>query len=511
MGNRQKPFRPNPPIAYCLLLIAYSLTGCGVARSSFDPNKKYSPQQLDKDYTIFQNILEENHPGLYWWTSKDSMDHYFNWGREKIKDSLTEPQFKNILSYVLAKMDCGHTTARLSKKYLKYLDTLRNEKFFPLSLKLWDDTAVVAVNLHRRDTVLKRGTVIQSINNRSVKQITDTIFKYISSDGYNKTHKNQVLSNRGSFGSLYTSLFGLSPGYNIDYVDSVGKKHSVITSVYDPARDSLNRAAIRQFIRPSRKQQRKLRLQSARSLKIDTASGSAFLEVNSFGRGYELREFFKRSFRTLNKNKIQYLIIDVRTNGGGSVNSSTLLSKYLTDHKFKISDSLYAINRHSSYGYYIDKYFFNKLFMWIFTKKKKDGHYHFGYFERHYFSPKTKNHFDGKSYILIGGNSFSATTLFVHSVINQNNVTVIGEETGGGAYGNTAWLIPDVKLPETKVEFRLPLFRLVMDKNQTKTGKGIQPEIESKPTVEAIRKNQDYKLDKVLELINADKKSSIKN
>src|SRR5678816_2435893 len=109
MSNRQSFSKCIFPFAYCLLLIACSLAGCGIARSSFDPNKKFSPQQLDKDYTIFQNILEQNHPGLYWYTSKDSMDYYFNWGRQKIKDSLTEPEFKSILSYVLAKMDCGHT------------------------------------------------------------------------------------------------------------------------------------------------------------------------------------------------------------------------------------------------------------------------------------------------------------------------------------------------------------------------------------------------------------------
>ena len=511
MSNRKSFYCIGRLFAYCLLPIAYFLTGCSVGRSSFDPNRKFSPQQLEKDYSIFQNILEENHPGLYWWTSKDSMDRYFAWGKEKIKDSLTEPQFKNILSYVLAKIDCGHTTARLSKKYSKYLDTLRNERFFPLSLKLWDDTAVVAVNLHRRDTILKRGTVVQAINNRSIQQITDTIFQYISSDGRNTTHKNQVVSNRGSFGSLYTGIFGLSPRYNIEYLDSSGKKHATNISVYDPAKDSLNRAAIRQFIRPSRKQQKKLRIQSARSLKIDTASGVAFLEINSFGRGFGLRKFFRKSFRTLHRRNVQYLIIDVRTNGGGSVTNSTLLSKYVADHRFKITDSLYAISRRSNYGKYINNYFFNKAFMLSFTRKKKDGRYHFGYFERHFFSPKTKDHFNGKTYILTGGNSFSATTLFVQSVIKQNNVTVVGEETGGGAYGNTAWLIPDVKLPETKVEFRLPLFRLVMDKNQPKTGRGIQPEVESKPSVEAIRKNQDYKLDKVFELINADKKASVQN
>ena len=133
--------------------------------------------------------------------------------------------------------------------------------------------------------------------------------------------------------------------------------------------------------------------------------------------------------------------------------------------------------------------------------------HHFRYFERHYFKPKKRNHFDGQVYIITGGNSFSATTLFASSLIKQDNVTVVGEETGGGAYGNSAWLIPDVTLPETKVRFRLPLFRLVIDKNYPKNGKGVQPEVESKPTIEAIKRGIDFKLEKAMELIKKDKES----
>ena len=65
---------------------------------------------------------------------------------------------------------------------------------------------------------------------------------------------------------------------------------------------------------------------------------------------------------------------------------------------------------------------------------------------------------------------------------------MVGEETGGGAYGNSAWLIPDATLPETGVRFRLPLFRLVIDK-----------------TVDDIRRNVDYKVIKAMELIKKDK------
>ena len=44
-----------------------------------------------------------------------------------------------------------------------------------------------------------------------------------------------------------------------------------------------------------------------------------------------------------------------------------------------------------------------------------------------------------------------------------------------------------------------------MDKDQPKTGHGIIPEIEVKPSVDAIRRNEDYKMTKVLELIREDK------
>jgi hypothetical protein len=501
--------------AYCILPITFFITACGTGKSSFSPNKKYSLEQVQKDYSIYQNILEEAHPGLYWYTSKDSMDNYFRWGKQQLRDSMTEPEFRRVLSYVTSKINCGHTSVRASKKWSKYQDTVAIWRIFPLSMKFWkgktsldDDTMVVALNLNRRDSILKRGTVITKINGRTTRQIIDTLFQFIPTDGYNRTHKFQTLSNRGSFGSLYSSIFGYSPRYNIEYADSAGQLRSVTIPIYYPGLDTATRAAIMPITRlpqPSRKERKQRQLNSVRLLKIDSVNHTAFMDLASFGRGYGLKGFFRRSFKALQKNNIGHLIIDVRGNGGGSVTNSTNLSRYITDHKFKVGDSLYAITKKKRFSRYVQNDFFNRLFVLFFTKKRKDGYYHFGYFEKHYFKPKKKNHFDGKTYILTGGNSFSATTLFVSAVMEQDNVIVVGEETGGGAYGNTAWLIPDVKLPETGVRFRLPLFRLVIDKNIPKNGKGVQPEVEAKPTIDAIKAGSDFKLDKVLELIKEDK------
>ena len=493
-------------ILFCVVLIS----GCGVGNHSFSPAKKYSPGKLQKDYSIYQQILEDAHPGLYWYTSKDSMDHFFEWGREQLKDSLTEGNFRKVLNYVTAKINCGHTSVRSSKRFSNYLDTARIARIFPLSLKLWNDTAVIAANLNRRDTILKRGTQINKINGRSIKELVDTLFEYVSTDGYNTTHKYQSLSNRGYFGSLYTSLFGFADKYDIEYTDSTGFVKTTTIKIYIPSADTIGRSAmmtVRQEPQPSRKERKERQRNSVRLLKIDSTNHVAMMDLNSFGRGYGLKGFFHRSFKALRKNEIGHLMIDVRGNGGGSVTNSTLISRYISDHSFKVGDSLYATAKKKKYGRYIKNDFFNRLFLTFFTKRKADGYYHFRYFERHYFKPKKRNHFGGQVYIITGGNSFSATTLFAGSLVKQDNVTVVGEETGGGAYGNSAWLIPDVTLPETKVRFRLPLFRLVIDKNYPKTGKGVQPEVESKPTIDAIKRGIDFKVEKAMELIKKDKES----
>lgn len=491
-------------IAAGLFFLWIVLNGCVASHSSFNVNKKYSPQQLQKDYIIFRTLLQENHPGTYWYASKDSMDMYFENGAQQLKDSLTEAGFRKVLAYVLAKIDCGHTTVRPSKQFSKYADTVRNLRQFPFTVKIWEDTAVVTTTFRTKDAVvLKRGTPFTAINGHSLKEMTDTMFQFISADGKNLTHKYQTLSNRNGFGAYYTSIFGLQSQYKVDYIDSLGNKQLVTIPLYVPVRDTARRTGIRKIIIPTKKERRRQMLKATRNMTIDSATNTAYMELNSFARGYRLRHFFKTSFETLKHRKIKNLVIDVRGNGGGSVTNSTLLTKYIADAPFKIADTLYAIKKGGKYQHYIKQHFWNNLFIVLFTHKKADGHYHFRYFEKKKFTPKKHLHYNGTSYVVIGGNSFSATTLFASAVKPQQNVIVVGEETGGGAYGNTAWLIPDVVLPETKLIFRLPLFRLVIDNKQPKDGHGVMPEVEVKPTVQAIQNNRDYKMDKVNELIRS--------
>ncbi|HMH34347.1 MAG TPA: S41 family peptidase [Puia sp.] len=488
---------------YLIIFPAAFLVSCTTTKHVFDPNTKIPVEKLRADYAIFRGVLEESHPSLYWYTSKDSMDYYFNRTYDQLNDSMTETKFRTLLSYVVAKIDCGHTAVKYSKKYVRYLDTAKL-KTFPLSLKFWEDTVVVTANLDRRDSVLKRGTILRSIDGFTPSQLRDSLFNYVVTDGYSLCGKYQTLSTGFAFANLYKYVFGLRDTFNLRYLDSLGEEREAKLPVYDFRNDTMNRWGFAVTRTPGSKKKIKPQLIffSGTNLQLDTASRTAYMALNTFDRGNHLKKFFHHSFRTLKENKINHLVIDVRSNGGGDAGNSTLLTRYLINQKFKLADSLYAITRSSRYDRYIGKSRLYHLMMLFISKKKADGKYHFGYFERRYYHPRKKNHFDGDVYILMGGNSFSATTLFAGSLKGQQNITLVGEETGGGYYGNTAWVIQDVTLPNSKIRFSLPKFRLVIKRDREKNGRGVMPDVLALPTTDAIRKGIDFKSQKARELID---------
>ncbi len=109
------------------ILCWMALAGCASVKP-LPAGTKYSASLLRSDFDLFQAMLEEAHPGLYWYTSKDSMQQRFGQARSLIKDSLTETGFRNVLSYALSGIGCGHTTLKPSKAYLKA--TRGSNRFF---------------------------------------------------------------------------------------------------------------------------------------------------------------------------------------------------------------------------------------------------------------------------------------------------------------------------------------------------------------------------------------------
>jgi hypothetical protein len=483
----------------CITLFAVSiLCSCSVSKN-YDPNKKYSKKELESDFTLLRKILEEKHPALYWYTPKEIMDHYFDEGYQAIKDSMTELQFGwKILAPLTSSIHCGHTSFSMSKGWNRFI---RNKVIpsFPLYLKIWNDTMVVTQNLNKEDSIIKIGTIITSINGLRTPELLKVMFTYMVEDGYSENVNYIRLST--SFPYFHRNIFGLFKTYKVGYLDSQGIEKNISLPFFNPSEDMLRK------IKEERKKEKKLswkkRLENIRSLQNDTSF--ALMTINSFSKGH-LKHFFKKSFRQLRKNGSKNLVIDIRANGGGDMNNFVLLTKFLRDTPFKGADSAYSKSKNfTPFTKHITSGFFNNVVLFFVSHKKPDGKYHFRFWERHMFRPKRGNHYNGKIYVLTNGLTFSASSLFCNAIKGQHNIKLVGEETGGGWYGNSGIMIPDIILPNTKLRVRLPFFRLVQYNHIGEKGTGVMPDIYLKPVYKDVVNGVDTKMEWIRKKISEER------
>lgn len=489
-----------------LALLSYTLTSCSATGSiGYTPERKYSPDQLKEDVQVMEQTLKENHPSLYWYTTQEEVNASFQRAYARLTDSLNEIQFRTVIAETIFPIRCGHTSVRFSKNYYRYTDG-RRQKTFPLIAKVIDDSSlVVTTNINRRDQLIRTGTPLRSINGLQAKEIIDTLLPLVSIDGNAKNFSYQNISN--NFSTYYNMRFGLQDKYNVVFVNDKGVEQQRSIDLYDPAKDTIRRRPVNFNApppqqQPSREQElsdRQRRLQRIRSFNIDSTGTYATLRISSFSTGLS-KHFLKASFRTLKKKNIKHLVIDVRNNGGGLIKSSLYLTRLVSNEPFSFTDSIYSVTRKVRSDARVSRRFIFNLGLLFLNRKYNDSMYVFRFFHNKQYQPLPQ-HFQGHVYVVTGGYSFSATTLFASVVKGKQNVTIVGEETGGGYYGNNGVFIPEMILPNSKLRVRLPLFRIVNNKNYPKDGHGVLPDVEVKASAESIRQNRDPKMDKVINLI----------
>ena len=337
------------PILLCVSLVLCLLSACTSSKiSHYQFNQKTAAAPLQQDIAILKQILEANHPSLYWYTPKDSIDAYFNNAILSLKDSLTEISFRNKVATIVSKIRCGHTAVRASKNYANAAESNRYP-LFPLYIKTWGDSMVVYGNLFTKDSVLKRGTIITSINGVANKQLLDAMFQLISTDGYADNFKSQVISN--NFSLWYKLAFGIDSSYRIGYIDALCnnkiatiKNFTLVKDTTKHKKDStINKPITPPDVtkKPSKQQIKHQQLLAKRSLTIDTVTNTAFLHVATFSG--KLQPYFRQSLRIIDQKKVANVVIDLRENTGGRVDNSNLLTKYFITKSFKTGDTIAAI------------------------------------------------------------------------------------------------------------------------------------------------------------------------
>ena len=452
--------------------------------------KKYAPICLQEDARIMKDIILKMHPVVGIYRSRTFCEGLFDQFIISLKDSLTEKQFRIRLKVILDELRCGHTEALPSKEYIKQSDKQKlgfSPYFFiPLNNKVY----LWASANRKKDTLIKRASEIKKINGVSVDTMLTVCRKIISTDGFNETGKNHYL--KMGFNNYYTALFNRPDTFRVEFLDGeklkavkypLIKLRSIPALVISPKEDSAFSV------------HKKARM---KYMFIDSAKKSMHLKIYSFSRKY-FKMSYRRVFKKMKKNKSENLILDLRYNGGGSLENSYRLLSYLIDTT-KTQTLKTAIRKYPDKKHMRGNLWFKMMrigFGMIAKKKTINDTDNYIYS----IKPRKKNHFNGKIYVLINGGSFSASCLVSAYLKNTGKTVFIGEETSGAIEGCNAGITPYYKMPNTKIKIRIPAFRVQHDVCPQITGRGILPDYKIDYGIEDVMRRRDLELKKVKELL----------
>ncbi len=472
-------------IVLCAMTLL-AITTAGLAQSTL------SPDQLREDFTLFEKALKEAHPGLYRYNTPAHFDSLLARTALKLDHSMTRQEFYQILLPVAVQVKCGHTKFHPDENWSdNYF--FGTEKVFPLRLYIHGDKAWI-IDSYDPKLNAPKGAEVISVNNRPISDIIRTLLPGFFSDGNNTTFKYIEMSHY--FSAYYANLVEAPDSFNIRYhigneyitmkVPSIS--HSLIDQ-YEKTQESISSPA------------------EPYTLEI-LPGNTALLTISSFWMGSEnaYKSFLKNSFSDIRKKGINNLIIDVRNNEGGNDKRGALLLSWLMNEKFRYYDHLQAATKNKySFAQYARLPKFYGIMRHLITKTDS-GTYLWTHNRNLKMQKPKKNSFSGNVYILINGGSFSVTSEFASVAHYLKRAVFIGEETGGGYYGNNSGTFVIVTLPNSRLNVGIPMLAYYTAvKNYPFKDRGIIPDHEVSPVIEDILNKKDTVLTFTLELIEKQK------
>lgn len=455
----------------------------------FDIQKKYSIAQVLEDIDYTEKYLIKFHPDPFRYISKDSLHAFVLKTKDQITMPLTEMQARFYIKRIIAKIGCGHTDVAASKKYTKAVKKL-NRPILPLNTFVVDSNKLIVLNNLSKDSTIKSGDEILSIDHRPVNNILKTIYSVTTSDGYNETYKKQG-TRYYWFKYYYSFCYGFKP----EYIVKLKHKDLSISNYTLAAISSLKDTVIL----PKKDSIHVLEKTKTCSYSIIKNDKSvAVIDIDGF-KGRHWHRFFRKSFKDIKEKNIEHLVIDLRDNGGGQINDGLNFLSYIIHEKMYL-----PFDRKPNLMIFNPRYKMNLgsritpfIFCTMMPQRPKNGRL------RHYFItfPKKKKAYQGKTYVLINGKSFSMSGVVSTYLKYKAKATTIGEETGGNIAGSNAVISGKIILPNSRIQVFIPMYHLYHDIDVKNEGRGLMPDYPTQYTKDDVLNGVDIDLIKVLELV----------
>ncbi|APY11940.1 peptidase S41 [Seonamhaeicola sp. S2-3] len=515
----------------CISFLILTTSCVSVKRYNEQITNLHPVEDLQKDVDKLYNQLKKNHPRLYQYTPKETLDFKFDSLKKSIKTPMDSRVFYKKLAPVVANVRQGHIAVSSASKQFNKQERkeLKKKKFefYDLDFEYLEGKLWVKAN-RGKDSLLV-GSEVVSINDEPAKKLVETYKTRFSSDGYNTTLYNRYVSK--GFAYYYYKDKGYLDSLKVTFKN----KDSLFTKIlkrilkkektHEKLADSLKNIKPPKPSKEEKKEKRRLakkrkkdnrkygyiskRKQYTRNFNfIGKDSSVAYMKIRSFTNG-NYKKFYKESFKKMDSLKTKYFILDLRDNGGGRIAEIEKLYSYLTDREYQFILESEVTNRTPFFKYLMSNTTPNGLKVAtgllspiilvhnLLHTKKKDGKLYYKFGESKIKKPNPLN-YKGKMYVLINGNSFSASSLLSTHLKATKRAVFVGEETGGAYNGTVAGIYKLYRLPTSKLKVRMGLMQIEAPQKQTPDGYGVKPDVEILPTVKDFQSHSDPQLNWIL-------------
>ncbi|GAB3163329.1 S41 family peptidase [Telluribacter humicola] len=444
-------------------------------------SRALTARQLTDDLDYLRESLEGIHPGLYWYTDKASLDRAFEQLLSKLPKTASEAEFFRLLSPVIEQIHCGHTTLHPSTTTEEY--QAQFTKRFPLELRLLGDSTVISQDYEG----IPRGSTVLAINGHDQAEVIRRIQATIPSDGFNQTYKQFRLQH--DFPSLFVRYIQPADTFEVKIRDKDQQIRTIRLAGSDRSTTTTSDHATTQ---------------------LHDSLQTLVLKIPSFATSQDFPDFVDETFLKIREQQITSLVIDLRDNQGGRDDYGALLYSYLAQEPFKYYRQISVATTDSSLLNRLsvdDVPLLKALPKYPTHIQKTDQGYSYTHHPNLAFQQPRQNAYSGTVYFLINGGTFSSAAEFVAIARSHKRGTFIGQETGGGYYGNSSLATSMLTLPNSKLRLTMPLGRYALAVSTDGAGgRGVLPDHSMTYYLEDVINNRDKELEYCLDLINKIKK-----
>ncbi|MEZ5014773.1 MAG: S41 family peptidase [Chitinophagales bacterium] len=404
-------------------------------RPAFAQVNTLSVDQQKEDLHFLRKHLEEEHPNLYLYSPKETIDSIFSDLEKSITGPCSSGQFYYRICILEKYIRDGHTL---------FLPEQTNAEsgLFPFTLGLCNGTLLIK----DPDTAHKTlsGASIFSINGIPADSILQIMRDRLPRDGNNPAYPDWII------GQYVRSFYGFFFGYPDTF-----RLTCFLFDSYSTCDISLPAFSYATAGTDTSSEENP---ETAKGIYLDNYPFAYWttLVIKDFHKEVihkkyhqHFRREIRHAFAEITTDSTDILCIDLRDNQGGNLSYGKYLLRYLMDSSFTTVESFYKI---------------------------KDGQLNQ---VRHAGGKKVKprkDAFRGTVYVLINGGSFSNSVIITSCLYRNGRATILGTESGG----NPDILAGNVKtyyLPNSHIPVEVPQTRFVLHKTESYSGKGLIPDI----------------------------------